>query len=271
MTTTQIRLLGPVEVIRDGQPVTIRRRQERLLLGALALELGHYVSGDRLRDLVWGGAEPPRAQAALQAMVSHLRSVLVGIEFRITSRGGAYVLEGPAEGIDVHRFRSLVAQARSAATHQERIDLLDRGLAMWRGRALGDVGDQVGVSGLRAGVVQLRTQAYEALMAAHLALGDHALVIDPLGRWAAREPLGESVHALLIRALHLAGRRYEALAVYQGFRNRCVRELGLEPGDEVQACHRAVLRGDLPDCRIPQPMIRPQPKGFVRLPPVSCT
>lgn len=51
--------------------------------------------------------------------------------------------------------------------------------------------------------------------------------------------------AVLMWALHSAGRRAEALDCYATTRRRLADELGIDPGAELRAVHTAVLRGDV--------------------------
>ena len=70
------RLLGPVEAMRDGQPVRLGGRQQRALLALLLLEAGRPVSVDRLTDELWRGDPPSGAEGTLRVYVSRLRSTL---------------------------------------------------------------------------------------------------------------------------------------------------------------------------------------------------
>src|SRR5215471_2269084 len=52
------RILGPLEVARDGQLLALGAVQQRALLAVLVLHRGEVVSTDRLVDELWG--ERPR-------------------------------------------------------------------------------------------------------------------------------------------------------------------------------------------------------------------
>ena len=80
--TTAIRVLGPLEVLRDGQGIRLGSAQRRLL-AVLLTHANEIVSTDRLRDALWGkGSRAPEAGARstsvarLQSSVSRLRSAL---------------------------------------------------------------------------------------------------------------------------------------------------------------------------------------------------
>jgi DNA-binding SARP family transcriptional activator len=72
----ELRILGPVELLVDGQSVFLARRQQRLILGILAMEANRLVSRTRLIDLIWSSRPPQQARAVLQTRVSEIRSAL---------------------------------------------------------------------------------------------------------------------------------------------------------------------------------------------------
>lgn len=57
-------------------------------------------------------------------------------------------------------------------------------------------------------------------------------------------PLHEGLHGQYMWALHLSGRRAQALQVFHRLRGALVAGLGLEPGPQVQRLHQAVLNAD---------------------------
>src|SRR6185312_13545065 len=65
-------VLGPLEVRRDGEPVTVRRGRPRRLLISLLLRRGGAVSPATLIDQLWGDDQPVNADNALQLLVSSL-------------------------------------------------------------------------------------------------------------------------------------------------------------------------------------------------------
>src|SRR5262245_31973471 len=72
----EFRVLGPMEVHRDGQPITISAAQQRAVLAALLLQANRVVSVTRLIDDLWGDMPPVTARATLQSLVRRLRRVL---------------------------------------------------------------------------------------------------------------------------------------------------------------------------------------------------
>jgi len=72
----EFRLLGPLEVWRDGQQLPVEGSKQRALLAVLLLRADQVVSTDELIDALWGERPPASAANALQAHVSALRRTL---------------------------------------------------------------------------------------------------------------------------------------------------------------------------------------------------
>jgi SARP family transcriptional regulator, regulator of embCAB operon len=239
-------LLGPVKLDGQDEAVGIARRQERLLLAALAVRAPHYVSLPRLVELIWAGNEPARPVAAVQSMVAHLRRLVrraVPDREVIASCGQGYAWRGHLDEIDLHRALRAVAAAGAAGPGLERLRLLGEALSEWRGPAVIDVGDELARRRVLAAHADLWLSTYQEWLAAHIDTGRHTEVVGPLSMLAGQRPLSEAVQVLLMLALHQAGRRDEALEVYLRTRRLLVAELGVEPGQGLREAHRLVLRG----------------------------
>jgi DNA-binding SARP family transcriptional activator len=75
----------------------------------------------------------------------------------------------------------------------------------------------------------------------------------------AAHPLRERLRAAHMRALYRSGRPGEALDSYEEHRVRLAGELGLDPGPELIALHRAVLARDpVLAAPAPSPVVRPR-------------
>ena len=71
-----VRVLGPVEVTVDGARADVGGLRQRCVLARLIAAQGRTVSADRLIEDLYSDEAPPRALAALQSYVSHLRRAL---------------------------------------------------------------------------------------------------------------------------------------------------------------------------------------------------
>ena len=66
----EIRVLGPVEVACNGQPVDIGGVKARALIARLLIDRGLVVSVDRLVDSLWSEHDGDGAEVALRSTVS---------------------------------------------------------------------------------------------------------------------------------------------------------------------------------------------------------
>jgi DNA-binding SARP family transcriptional activator len=101
----EFRILGPLEVARDGEPLALGAVQQRALLAVLVLRCGEVVSTGRLVDELWGERAPATAAKTVQVYVSHLRKALgAGV---IVTQGRGYRLAAAPGQVDAVRFEAL--------------------------------------------------------------------------------------------------------------------------------------------------------------------
>ena len=103
--------LGPLEVRRNGAPLTLSAAKHRIVLATLVLRVGETVSVDQLVTSLWEGEPPSGARSTCQAYVMRLRQALGDPEAVVTRHGGYLLNVDPAQ-VDHVRFAELVAQAR---------------------------------------------------------------------------------------------------------------------------------------------------------------
>ena len=240
------RILGPLEVVGAGGVVTIRAAKLRALLALLLLHANTVVSTDALIDAMWPAGRPASGARLLQVYVSQLRRAL-GEDGRITTRPAGYSLTVGPEELDGTRFERALTEGRAALAqgNPERARrVLGRGLALWRGPALADVGDLAEPHAEAQRLEELRLAALEARIDADLAVGAGGELVEELRSLVHRHPLREHLRGQLMLALYRAGRQAEALDSYADARRTLRDELGLDPGTELRALHAAVLRHD---------------------------
>ncbi|MET9262149.1 AfsR/SARP family transcriptional regulator [Amycolatopsis sp. NPDC004079] len=259
--TVRINLLGPLEVVHLNAVITPTAAKLRQVLALLALHSGRVVRNEQILEELWEDNPPISVTTTMQTYIYQLRKLLrlqrpglapAGeVDTRplpsLQTSPGGYSLTYQPEGLDSYRFEQLVNQGRAESAAGRWTDasatLAHAGL-LWRGPALADV--NVGPV-LRAEILRLdefRRNALELRLEADLRLGRHHELIGELARLVGQEPTNEGLHAKLIIALYRAGRRAEALRVYQQLRTALNHELGLDPSDELQRLHRAVLDAD---------------------------
>jgi DNA-binding SARP family transcriptional activator len=261
------RILGPLEASENGRVLPLGAPKERVLLASLLLRANRVVATDRLIEVLWGASPPGTARATLQTYVLRLRRALQPSRGApspplIVTRPPGYVLQVRPEGVDLHRFERLVAEARAAMAgggSGQAAELLRQALGLWHGPALGDVASMSPLlMGEAARLEEARHAALEERIEAELALGWHARLVGELEALVVEQPLRERAHGQLMLALYRSGRQAEALAVYQAARQVFHDELGLEPGRELQRLQQQILAADA-SLELPGPAAAPSP------------
>ena len=245
MSTCEFRVLGPLEVERDGAPIDVGAPKERALLLFLLLSADTVVSTDRIVDALWGDAPPASSAKLVQHYVAQLRSKL-GRGAIATVQPG-YRAEIATGSLDSARFEQLLREGREArlsGNPRLAVAILGRALALWRGPALIDV-SYADFAVVEAGRLdELWLDCVEERLAARLELGEHEEVLAESARLGAEHPHRERLRGLHMVALYRAGRQVEALEVFRAARKGLLEELGLEPGEDLRAVERAILRQD---------------------------
>ncbi|HEX5303689.1 MAG TPA: BTAD domain-containing putative transcriptional regulator [Streptosporangiaceae bacterium] len=237
----QVRLLGPVDVVVDGQPRLVGGRRRTGVLAVLALAAGEVVSAEWLSEAVWGGGSPPRDNT-LHSHISALRRVLG--KDAIVAHPPGYLLNLGTDGTDVQAAERLLRQGTAAAEPAQAVADLRAALGLWRGEPLTGVAGLPGLSGQPGRLEGLRTQIRRALVEARLAAGEHHQLTGELEQMVTAYPLDEQLHAQLMLALYRAGRQADALAAYDRIRQTLAADLGIDPGHALRDLHAAILRQD---------------------------
>lgn len=240
-------VLGPLQVTRADAPVTLGGPRERVLLAALLVEHGRVVSVDGLAQALWGDHPPATARHQVAIGVSRLRKAFAaagaGPGIIATCAPGYRVADG---WLDTRCFEERTRQAHdalAAGDREEAARLLRAGLSLWRGPALSGI-DRPFAEIEAARLEERRLLVTEEHIGLELDLGRHEDLVGDLLALVRAHPLRERLRGLLMLALHRAGRRAEALAVYQDGRRQLVETLGVEPGPQLRAVHQALLRDE---------------------------
>ncbi|MFF5426438.1 MULTISPECIES: BTAD domain-containing putative transcriptional regulator [unclassified Streptomyces] len=235
------RLLGGIEVLRDGRAVDVGHTRQRCVLAALLVDAGRPVTADQLIDRVWADHPPRRAKDALYSYLSRLRRALDPLpETDMERRSDGYLLRARPGTIDLHRFRALVSRARDAIDDEQALSLYEQALGLWHGEPFGSV-DGPWFHRLRDALCQERLAAELDRNDCALRCGRHTALTAELSARVEEHPLDERLAGQLMRALHHSGRPAEALAQYRRIHRALAKELGIAPGEPLRALHQRLL------------------------------
>jgi len=239
-------VLGPMTVLRDGEPVALAGKP-RTLLATLLLRAGQPVPLGVLADRVWGENPPVNTRAAVQTYVTRLRTALEDDGRLVRTSQDGYLVQVDREQFDLLEFRALVAEADALAGGDDTTEaaLLHQALDLWGDAPLSDL-DSEGLHRQDVpALIETRMSVLERRIEADLRLGLHARLVPELRALTAEHPLREGIWAQLIVALYRCGRQADALAAYQSVRRTLADELGIDPGPELRELQQAVLVGDV--------------------------
>ena len=243
----RVSVLGPPRAWLGGQPVDIGPVRQQAVLAALALSPGRSVSRQELLDGVWG-MESPGANVVPVYVYRLRKGLRLGDcpdSVIRRDRYGYRLVPGVVE-VDVTSMEELVTAAGAAERAgdlAEAVRLCARALELFRGEPL------AGLPGPLAELERLRLVERRVALAQRqaqwqLRLGRVGDAITGLSALALEQPLNEPVAALLMHALHRAGRRAEALAVFDRTVRRLADDLGVAPTELLRRARWSVLRGD---------------------------
>ncbi|MFC7591528.1 BTAD domain-containing putative transcriptional regulator [Nonomuraea antimicrobica] len=177
--------------------------------------------------------------------MSQLRRILSGVsDIGLVTTPPGYRLDVDPTRVDLFRFRDLVRQAGHVAPARA-VDLLGRALELWSGPALAGVAGPWLHDAIGGALEEERLAAVEERLAVSLRAGRNREVLAEVVMLMSEHPLRERPAYLMMTALHQDGRRAEALEVFRGVRALLVEELGIEPGDALQALHQRILQAEV--------------------------
>jgi DNA-binding SARP family transcriptional activator len=252
----KIQVLGPLSAEVNGGSIVPTAGKPRQILSLLALYPGRVMPVPMLMEEIWGTEPPQSALTTLQTYILQLRRRLgtaMGPDAPgaakevLATRHGGYLMQIPAESVDVHEYERMVTQGRSAfeaGDDDSSADRFRQALDLWRGPALVDVrvGPILEIEVMR--LEESRLGTVERRIDADLRLGRHSELIAELTELTARYPQHEGLHSQAMVALYRSGRQASALDIYHKLRVRLIEELGVEPSPQVQRLHQAMLAVD---------------------------
>ncbi|SDT78891.1 AfsR/SARP family transcriptional regulator [Actinoplanes derwentensis] len=245
----EYRVLGPLTVILRGRPVPVTAPKQRIILAALLVRAGSWVSTAELAGAVWDDRPPPEnPRGALQVHLTRLRSrfaaCLPGEAGPIEARPGAYRIVVPPGSLDLDRFRDSIGRARGArrgATPDAELTWVHRALAQWRGEPLALVPSVRLQREVVTALVDERLGWTERRFELELALGRHDQIVGELRAATIAHPERDRLWGQLMDALAACDDRPAAIAVYHQARRQLRAELGVTPGPELRRRYRDLI------------------------------
>ena len=191
--------------------------------------------------------------------------MIAGDDVEIARQPGGYVLTTDPLSIDLHCFRRLTGQARTAVDPFEADALFEKALAMWRGVPFASL-DTPWLNDVRTALEAEWLAAALDRNDAALRVGRHGELLPQVSTMVSDHPLDERLAGQLILTQFRCGRQADALETYRAMRERLIEELGTDPSPALRQVHQQILDGD-PGHHVPSPAPRvsvtTRPRGGV--------
>lgn len=224
-------------------------RHGRLALVRLALARHRPVPIGELADAIWGADVPASVDSSLRAVISKLRSAMIGAEASpaptIAFDAGCYQLRAPGAWVDVEAAANAVDHAEGAwraGTSEGAWSHATVAAAIAR-RPLLPGEDASWIAEAQGRLRRVHVRALTVLAEVWRERGDDGLAVATATELVALEPFREASHRALIAAYQAAGDAAEAARAYAACRRLLREELGVDPSPETERLHRQVLRG----------------------------
>lgn len=245
-----IRLLGPLEVAVDGQPIVVDTRKALAIVALVAAERRPFAR-DELAAMFWPEADDEAARSALRRTLSVLRTA-VGESGLVIER--TRVAIDQAAWVDLAEFERLAPS--SAPDDLEAAVRLARGpfLAGFALRGSPTFDAWQALRGAR--VEQMVGSLFERLAETRLGAGDAGGAVDLARQRVHLDPLDEVGQRLLIEFLARAGDRGGAIRQYRELVALYDRELGVAPLRETTDLYDAIREDRFEGARSAPPTAR---------------
>ena len=256
----RVRLLGVFDVSAGEStvaPSAWRLRKARTLVKLLALEPAHRLHRERVLDILWPEVAPEAARNNLHQVVHSARGALSTLGLARTDVLGVQddrVILGPGCVVvtDLEEMAAAVRAAQAVADSAA----LSRALDRWSGELLPEDAYEPWAQPHIGGFREWRSRLVMELVETLLRDDGAELAVTLLAPVVTAEPLHEPAHRSMMRALEGAGRRSEALLVFERLRRTLREELAADPEPQTRKLFHDLLTdgaGPAPAVGLPRP------------------
>jgi TolB-like protein len=246
----RLQLIGPFALEIEGSGfVELSSKKNRALLAILALSPGQRATRERLWGLLWCDRDEEQARSSLRQSLAVLRRELGPAEPLVLARQDDVLsLRTDTLSVDVldlRRFSQSVG-----------LDDLRRAAELFGGELLADTtirleGFDDWLAAERRGLTETAVTVLERLAKAETG----APAVAAARRFLSLDPLRESAHRLLMKALFSVGERALALQQYEACRAILKAEIDVEPAPETESLREEIAKAASSDHRASAPPI----------------
>ena len=224
-------------------------RQGRVAFVFLAVNRHRSVHRDELMAAIWPGDAPTETDAALDAILSKLRTMLKSAGFGgdagIDVSSGSVTLQLPGHSwIDLEAASNALDEAEGALRRADTVNawsLANVAVVISRRPFLPDA-EAPWIEAQRHVLRTLQMRALQCLVMVSAANQEPLLAIQHAAEMVELDPFRETAYQLLMKMHAAAGDRAEALRVFARCRELLRDELGVSPSPQTEAVYLEILR-----------------------------
>lgn len=247
-------LLGPLEVTRDGAPVTgFESGKVKGLLAYLAVESDRAHSREKLSDLFWAELDQRAGLDNLRYVLSDLRRCIGDAQaqppFLLINRDVIQLNQAAEVWLDTRMVEQALLQNRQGDPGD--IAQLEAACRLFRGPFLDGLKIRDSTEyedwlrDQREHWDQAQNECLAGLSTAYECAGDLPQALQAARRLVECAPWDESAHLRLMRLLEFNGQRGAALMQFERMKQALADELGIEPSRQAVYLVRAIRDGTL--------------------------
>lgn len=249
----RVLLLGPFELLVEGELVEVPRARVRDLLTLLAMRAPNIVSFDSIIDGLWADKPPKDPLAALRVVLSRSRTALGPQRNSLTRTPAGLRLFAST---DVEDFLE-------PSLDETDIELFTNTLALWRGESHIWLLPATSSYSHAQRLVERRTHLLLRLTELLTAQGRCSQAVKLLEPETLDDPLSEPLAMRLATAYATLGRKADALRTLECARQSLRTALGVNPGLAFTELERNVLNDAVDICAPTTPDASPAASSFV--------
>ena len=239
-----LRLLGAFQLVQDGQPVALGQARLEEVLAYLATHPGVAIPRAEIAYQLWPDSNDQQARTNLRKTLLMLRRRLPDADalIQVDRQQLTWRTDGPCS-VDVTDFTEHLAAAQADASPAAVRRHLESAVDLYAGELLpGCYADWV--MPLREQLRQAYMDALDDLVDLLDQQRDYGAAVRVAQRAISHDPLHEAGYLRLMRLHALQGDRARALHVYHTCVTVLLRELEVEPNEEIQAAYAQLLSQD---------------------------
>jgi WD40 repeat protein/DNA-binding SARP family transcriptional activator len=268
MTHLSIQLLGRIQIISNGEPVTgFDSDKVRALLAYLAVESDRSHRRGKLAGLLWPDFPERSARTSLRRALTNLRKVIgdqdANPAYLLITRQTIQFNRRSDHTCDLHAFTALM---EGETGRPPEIQKLEKAIDLYKGDFMEgfSLPDNIPFDEwtlvTRESLIRQALWCLSQLTSYYQEVNEYEKALRFSHQQVEMDPYQEAAHQQVMWSLAQSGQRNEALVHYEGYRQFLEAELGIAPLEGTQEMYNQLQEGKLPVAPSATVILRREPR-----------